>query len=188
MNTHQHYQLPYHQYLGWHHEDRSRLLEVISSFRLTKRVIISSLASVIWLSLAMLSLYEMHALPFVHVDRASAAVVSTTGPGVQPVVRAAAPVSQKAVTQEMHIANNGLILLRGANVESNENGVLRISMSWGNADFTWSIDTDGKTEYYRSNGEPGTLADIQPGDTITVTGMLTKGGAFSTVAAEYIHE
>jgi hypothetical protein len=188
MNTHQHYQLPYAPYLGWHREDRPGIASAISSFRLTKRVIISSVASVIWLSLASLSLYEMHALPFVHMDRASAAVVSTAVPQSAPLAHAAVPVGVKPQTQEMHIANNGLVLLRGATVESNENGVLRITMSWGGADFTWSLDTDAKTEYYRSNGELGTLADIQPGQVVTVTGMLTKGGALSTVQAEYIHE
>ena len=55
---------------------------------------------------------------------------------------AAIPLEGKVAMREMHIANNGLMLLRGATVLSNSRGTLRVGMTWGAADFTWMVQTD----------------------------------------------
>lgn len=80
---------------------------------------------------------------------------------------------------EMHIANNGLILLEGARVLSLSGGRIRVEMKWGSETFTWVAQTNSKTKYFARNGEKSTLASIHVGDMLTVTGMLTGGGALS---------
>ena len=90
--------------------------------------------------------------------------------------------------REIHIANNGLMLLRGATVVSNSFGVIRVSMKWGFADFTWQIHTAPGTKFFTSKGEKETVEDIAAGDTVTVTGMLTGNGEEPTIVAEFVSE
>ena len=89
---------------------------------------------------------------------------------------------------EMHIANNGLVLLEGARVLSLSGGRIRVEMAWGAASFTWVTNTNSNTKYFSSNGEKTTLASVEVGDTLAITGMLTRGGAEPTIAATFVRE
>lgn len=88
--------------------------------------------------------------------------------------------------REVHIANNGLMLLRGATVTSLSGSTIHISMSWGGTDFKWAINTTSATKFLTSGGEKGTRADIQVGDTIGVTGMISSGGSEPTIDAAFV--
>src|SRR3989344_3016317 len=61
--------------------------------------------------------------------------------------------AQRAPTLELHIANNGLVLLEGARVVSLSGGRIRVEMAWGAASFTWVTNTNSNTKYFSSNGE-----------------------------------
>ena len=101
---------------------------------------------------------------------------------------AAVPANAKAPVQEVHIANNGLLLLRNATVLSNARGTLRVGMTLGSLNFTWIVETDSGTEFLIGTGEKETAGDIKVGDTVTVTGTLKNSGAEPVVEADYIRE
>lgn len=101
---------------------------------------------------------------------------------------AAASVGKKAPMHEMNIANNGLTLLRGGSVLSNDRGTMRVAITWGAGNFIWTVTTDSGTQFLTSTGEKRTIADIAVGDSVTVTGMLTSSGAEPVVNADYVRE
>ena len=122
------------------------------------------------MAFAVVSLWST-SLPFRH-QQANAAV---------PVV--AEPSVAREAVLEMHIANNGLVLLRDATVVSNADGVLRASMAWDDTAFTWTIQTTKDTKFISSEGEKVSSSAIAPGDIVTVTGMLASGERTITAKA-----
>ncbi|OGG54136.1 hypothetical protein A3C20_02385 [Candidatus Kaiserbacteria bacterium RIFCSPHIGHO2_02_FULL_55_25] len=89
---------------------------------------------------------------------------------------------------EMNIANNGLVLLRGARVTDISGTTLTVTMAWGGTDFIWKVHTLYNTKYFTAQGEKGSLADIRTGDVITVSGALSENGAQPAVEAVFVRE
>ena len=89
---------------------------------------------------------------------------------------------------EMHIANNGLVLLEGARVISLSSSRIRVEMKWDSETFTWVIKTNSKTKFIAPNGAKATLANVRVGDTLTVTGMLIGGGTEPTIDADFVRD
>lgn len=95
---------------------------------------------------------------------------------------------------EMHIANNGLVLLRSAKVVWVQGSVLEVSTAWGSADFTWIIHTDLShfdkrtfgTRFISRDGGKGSLKDIQEGSLVTITGSLDPTAPEPTIAADSV--
>ncbi len=118
----------------------------------------------------------------VGIQLASTASVSAHGgPGTN--VAYAATV---APLPEMHIANNGLVLLRGAQVVSVSGDMIKVRMAWNSVYFTWAVQTGQSTQYFSSTGEKETSPAIQAGDVLTATGMLVQNGPQPTITAEFI--
>ena len=90
--------------------------------------------------------------------------------------------------REVHIANNGLVLLRGAEVVSISGSSIRVRMAWEGGNFNWKIKTNGKTKFFTAMGEKGTAGDIQTGDIVSVSGMLASSGEESIIIAEFLRE
>jgi hypothetical protein len=107
--------------------------------------------------------------------------------GVQ-VAEAAAASVKPAPMLEVHIANNGAVLLRDARVVSIDGDNLRVAMSWEVADFIWLVQTSPtlNTSFLRVKGEKGALIDIRVGDFITITGKLVSSGGEPTITAQII--
>ncbi len=156
----------------------------------SRRIFIAAAISTSALFLAGLFLYTANAQSFIRENSLSAAGSVSSGTvylsaSGQP---AAVTSTKKAPMLEVHIANNGLMLLRGATVISNSRGTIRVGMVWGSADFTWTVTTDFGTKYLTSKGEKETLEDIKVGDIVTITGMLIESGAEPTINAEHVRE
>ena len=96
------------------------------------------------------------------------------------------PEAKHAPILEMHIANNGLVLLEGARVISLSGARIRVEMKWSSGTFAWVAQTNSKTKFFASNGERSALSDIRVGDTLTVTGMLTDGSPERTLNATFV--
>ena len=149
-------------------------------FPLSRRLRIALSISLASLFLASLFLLQAHAQT-VSTPPSADGIVS-----VSPNV--ASESSTKTPKPELHIANDGSILLRGAHVTSVSGGTVHAEMIWGSSTYTWAIDTRYGTQYYDSKGEKESLADIQTGDTISAAGMLTQSGAESTIEARFVRE
>lgn len=97
------------------------------------------------------------------------------------------PTEQKAPMLEVHIANNGLMLLRGARVISISNNIIRVITDWHSISFTWGVETKFLfTKFTVSGGKPGTIKDIQVGDILTITGKLTRSDPELIISGEFI--
>ena len=101
---------------------------------------------------------------------------------------AAASSTEESSTFEVHIANNGLTLLRGARVLSVSGSTIRVGMSWGSSDFSWKVQTTGNTKFFGPKGEKETSNDIHIGEVVTITGMIERGGAEPLINAQFVRE
>lgn len=106
--------------------------------------------------------------------------------GAVEAVAPAVPETKKAAIVEIHIANSGLVLLRGARVASIRSGTIRLNLILGASNFTWTAETSTYTKFLTSGGEKKTLADIKAGDIVTVTGKLKTDSAPNTVDADFV--
>ena len=89
---------------------------------------------------------------------------------------------------EVHIANNGLTLLRGARVLSISAGTIRVGMTWGAADFTWMVQTNYSTKFVNAEGGKETVANIHVGDIVPVTGPIVRSGSLPVVNADVVRK
>lgn len=119
-------------------------------------------------------------------DKAS--FVSSVGATASDSPATGATSSANAPMLEMHIANNGLVLLRGAQVLSIEGKRIRIGQNWGGQRFMWTVQTEKYTKIFSQKGEKAELSDITAGDIIKVTGKLIGGGSEPIINADFIRE
>jgi Arc/MetJ family transcription regulator len=105
----------------------------------------------------------------------------------QPVMPAATASSRRLPMLEMHVANNGLVLLRGATVIRSDANRLAVTIRWAESDFTWVVLTDSSTRFIGSDGAHEQSSDVSVGDTLTVSGMMI-GGPTPAMQAQYIRE
>ncbi len=101
---------------------------------------------------------------------------------------ASATAANSAPMREMHIANNGLILLRGAQIVGENGREMKVRLSWGSSDFTWKLETDTNTKFFDTQGQPLTAGDFRVGDFVTVSGALVASGSEPTIQAQFVHE
>ena len=114
----------------------------------------------------------------------------------EPIFAAAAPFITSSAPQplEVHVANNGLTLLRGAKVLSVDGTTLTLGMAWGSATFTWTVHTNATnsgthaygTRFLDRSGNPSSLENISAGSLVTVTGMLDGDATVSTLDADTV--
>jgi hypothetical protein len=89
---------------------------------------------------------------------------------------------------EIHIANNGALLLRGAKVISISNTTIYVITAWDKTNFNWEIRTNPFAKFSTSKGEKLTLTDIKIDDILTVTGQLIEGGAKPIINGQFIRK
>ena len=94
--------------------------------------------------------------------------------------------AESAPNLEVHIANNGFVLIRNATISSISGTTIEARIAWGSSTLTWEVQTNGKTDFVLSNGEKGALSGLTEGDTITITGELDPTLMEPTVIAETV--
>jgi len=106
----------------------------------------------------------------------------------------AAAASSRLRPLEMHIANNGLVLLRSAKVMSVSGTTLVANTAWGSADFKWTVRTNARTFESRDfgtrildrDGRKTSLGSVQPGMLVTITGILDSTAGEPTIDADTV--
>jgi len=96
--------------------------------------------------------------------------------------------AESAPNMEVHIANNGFVLIRNATITSVSGTVINAEIAWGSSTLTWAVHTDGRTEFVRSDGEQGALSDFTEGDVVGITGKLDPTLSEPTIIAETVRE
>lgn len=140
--------------------------------------------------MASLFLYQAHAQPLSY--QSNVGKVTSTSPGHVSLSGEAMPAATvtdaKAPMLELHIANNGAVLLRGARVVSVSGNTIHAEMVWGTSDLKWALETGYNTRFLDSKGEKQTLGDIKKGDAISITGMLIESGSELIIDTQFVRE
>ncbi|HBD25091.1 MAG TPA: hypothetical protein DEV73_03550 [Candidatus Zambryskibacteria bacterium] len=113
------------------------------------------------------------------------------------IVTAQEPESVSSVStsiMEVHIANNGMVLLRGAKVESVSGTSIMVSTSWDNTKLQWTINTNGSdygerhfgTNFFDSKGNKIDVKDLHKGNIISVSGVFNTNEVGLTVKADTV--
>ena len=105
------------------------------------------------------------------------------------------PPSGKSI-MEVHIANNGMVFLQGARVESISGTTIVVSTSWNNTKLQWTIYTNGSsygsrqfgTSFLDSKGDNITIKNINVGSVISVNGTFNMSFVEPTVKADVIRK
>ncbi|MDP2648793.1 MAG: hypothetical protein Q8P19_02735 [bacterium] len=155
----------------------------------SQRVYILSGVAVVALSSMILFSHYTSALSSATGAKAEAVTSSSGTVYLSPSASAAAAAStQEQPMLEVHIANNGLTLLRGARVLSISGTTIRVGMAWQSSTFTWTLETNYNTRFVAQSGEKATLADITTGDVVMVTGTLRAGGSEPAIDTDYLRQ
>ncbi len=91
-------------------------------------------------------------------------------------------------SSEVHIANNGFVLVRNATIASISGTIITADIAWGSSTLTWAVRTDNGTGFVRSDGEKGALSELKEGDTISITGDLDSTVSEPTILAETVRK
>lgn len=89
---------------------------------------------------------------------------------------------------EVHIANNGLIFMRGARVTAVDGGTIETVTSWGDTRFAWIVETNGATKFLNHQGQKQIISEIKVGDFLSVTGKLVSDSNRLIINAEFVRE
>lgn len=156
----------------------------------SRRIVIIGVASLSAAVLASLFFNAVSAQALSPVHRAKGAGTASNKVYLSAAAAAAASSSTSAdtTTREIHIANNGLVLLRGALVTSVSGASIRVKIPFGGKDFTWALQANSATQFITRAGEEEGLADIQVGDIITASGKLAGGGKEPVIIVQFVHE
>lgn len=86
-------------------------------------------------------------------------------------------------TLEVHINDNGSVLVRGAKVTAISGSIISASTTFGTSTIAWTIDASSISKVIRRYGGNGTIADVQIGDYISFNGALTTTASGFNVKA-----
>lgn len=91
-------------------------------------------------------------------------------------------------TLEVHINNNGKTLVRGAKVTAVSGSVITATTTFGTNVMTWTVNTTSATQFVRKFGGVSSTAEIQVGDFLSFSGMLSTSATGLTVDATIVKD
>ncbi len=91
-------------------------------------------------------------------------------------------------TLEIHVSNNGNVLVRGAKVTGVSGTTVNASTMWGSATLNWTVNTDTNTQFIRRFGGQSSVSEISVGDFISFKGMVVTTASAFTVNAQILKD
>lgn len=91
-------------------------------------------------------------------------------------------------TLEVHINDNGKTLVRGAKVTAVSGSVITATTTFGTNVMTWTVNTTSNTQFVRKFGGVSSTAEIQVGDFLSFSGMLSTTATGLTVDATIVKD
>ncbi len=131
------------------------------------------------------SVHKPISAPVIEVSLAKNPFLAKINP--EDAIAAGSP-SIKIPMLEIHVANTGATLLRGATVTAIEDNIIHVTTTWNEVNLNWSIKTKFFTNFLTNKGKKAALGDIKVGDILTVTGKLISGGIEPIIEAEFIRK
>ena len=89
-------------------------------------------------------------------------------------------------TLEVHIADDGKVVVRGAKVTAISGNTISASTVWGLTTLSWTITSDAFTHFLRHSGGQSALSEISVGDFVSFQGQMITTGANLSVTATVI--
>lgn len=118
---------------------------------------------------------------------ASAQVASTTPTGVPPPSTVSSPAAVGS-TLEMHINNDGSVLVRGAKITSINGTTVHATQTWGSYSVNWVVQTSPSTQLLRRYGGASSLSEFVVGDYISFSGTIDPSQSQGTVIAKVVKD
>ncbi len=92
-------------------------------------------------------------------------------------------------TLEVHIYDNGKVLVRGAKVTGVAGNVISAYTTWGSVTLNWAVNADAGAKIIRKYGGISSISEISVGDFISFHGnMVTTVGSPLTVNADIVKD
>jgi hypothetical protein len=79
-------------------------------------------------------------------------------------------------TLEVHISDNGKVLVRGAKVTAVNGNVISASTTWGSAALNWQV-TVPSNQVIRKLGGTGAISEVKVGDLLSFSGSVTTNSS-----------
>ena len=87
---------------------------------------------------------------------------------------------------EVSIADSGRVIVRGAEVVAVSGDSVRARTEWGATALTWTIQTDGGTDFVAKDGSGTDIDEIAVGDYVSFSGQLDGAGGTFAVDADVV--
>ena len=89
---------------------------------------------------------------------------------------------------EVNLSSNGSALVRGAKVTSVSGSTINATTNYGFSQLSWTVKTDGNTEFNANKGGSTGLSAIAIGDTVSFSGSLDQTVSGLTVNAKVVKD
>lgn len=91
-------------------------------------------------------------------------------------------------TLEVHIFDNGKVLVRGAKITAISGNTISASNTWNSVVLNWTVHTDSSTNLLRRFDGNAQMSDFSVGDFISFSGDLVQTGTSLTVNAKVVKD
>jgi hypothetical protein len=95
---------------------------------------------------------------------------------------------QNGAGVEVNLASNGSVLVRGAKVTGVSGSSISATTNYGSSQLSWTVKTDGNTDFNANKGGATGLANIATGDTVSFSGSLDQAVSGLTVNAKVVKD
>jgi len=93
-------------------------------------------------------------------------------------------VNKKGSTLEVHINDNGSVLVRGAKVTAVSSTTISAISEWNGASLNWTVNTDANTKFITLRDGQSGLGQVKVGDFLSFSGNLMAGSTFTIQAKQ----
>lgn len=87
---------------------------------------------------------------------------------------------------EVMLSDNGNAVVRGAEVTAVGDGTITARTVWNAASLTWTVETDGSTQYVEKSGRGTSRSEIRVGDYVSFSGTIDDSKGAFTVDADVV--
>ncbi|MFN4181508.1 MAG: hypothetical protein ACK4FA_02340, partial [Candidatus Paceibacteria bacterium] len=92
--------------------------------------------------------------------------------------------NKKGSSLEVHINDNGSVLVRGAKVTAVSGNTITAITEWNGASVSWNINTDTATKFIELKNGQSSVSDVKVGDFVSFSGNLMAGSTFTVQAKQ----
>jgi len=83
---------------------------------------------------------------------------------------------ERGTTTEIHLYQNGTVLVRGAEVTSVSGSDVNATTSWGDAEFNFELNTDSETRFF-GDEDHNSLGEIDDEDMVSFYGEIENASS-----------